>query len=29
VAEQPLRDAAMDLAVQRVAEALTVRGLYP
>src|SRR5688500_3654939 len=28
-AEQPLRDAAMDLAVQRVAEALTVRGLYP
>ena len=29
VAEQPLRDAALDLAVQRVAEALTVRGLYP
>ena len=29
VAEQPLRDAAMDVAVQRVAEALTVRGLYP
>jgi glutamate dehydrogenase (NAD(P)+) len=28
-AEQALRDAAMDLAVQRVAEALTVRGLYP
>jgi glutamate dehydrogenase (NAD(P)+) len=27
--EQTLRDAAMDLAVQRVAEALTVRGLYP
>jgi glutamate dehydrogenase (NAD(P)+) len=29
VANQPLRDAALDLAVQRVAEALTVRGLYP
>ncbi|MGH2355011.1 MAG: Glu/Leu/Phe/Val family dehydrogenase [Chloroflexota bacterium] len=25
----PLRDAALDIAVQRVAEALTVRGLYP
>ncbi len=29
VADQPLRDAALDLAIQRVAEALTVRGLYP
>jgi len=29
ITEQPLREAALDLAVQRVAEALTVRGLYP
>jgi len=29
VSDQPLRDAALDVAVQRVAEALTVRGLYP
>jgi glutamate dehydrogenase (NAD(P)+) len=29
MANQPLREAALDLAVQRVAEALTVRGLYP
>jgi glutamate dehydrogenase (NAD(P)+) len=28
-ANQRLRDAALDLAVSRVAEALTVRGLYP
>ena len=27
--EQPLRDAALDIAVSRVSEALTVRGLYP
>jgi len=29
ITEQPLREAALDLAVQRVAEALAVRGLYP
>ena len=29
MANQPLREAALDLAVQRVAEALSVRGLYP
>ena len=29
ISAQPMRDAALDLGIQRVAEALTVRGLYP